>query len=347
MDRKTLLDALTAVWTTVPDDPHFHVPVAEINVTPTSIADDLWYDLVIRNSRVNILPEIFMPNDVPSLKHVNSSSGTASPASGVTWDCAAFRFTKSDAVFTTISYWATNILEDLLVPIKRAGAIPTSARLCSSSSQPTSSRVSHVGPRILARGGVISPIGHAIDFSAPRDIQQMNPTKVAHLQAAHIIPFKVSRYDYTHLLFDEFAIGIGNVNGRYLLRKLDLGGAAVGFIRDSADGGEIVFGTGPQGNHIALPDGELLNVQLAIGRVLHASGACELISRILKDEDDYNEGIVKDASSAARISAFALKLKLKRLQDKILRLANFSSAARRSLESLQARKLVASAAVTL
>ncbi|KAK9235558.1 hypothetical protein V1525DRAFT_348075, partial [Lipomyces kononenkoae] len=203
---------------------------------------------------------------------------------------------------------------------------------------------------ILARDGVISPIGQAIDDSAPLDIQQSNPTKVTHLQAAHIIPFTVSRYRtmqrllsmfagssnlqsklrgvsinspsnifctdcYTHLLFDEFAIGIETANGRYWLRKLDLGRAAVGFIRDSADGDEICFAIGPEGNHIAVPDGELLNIHLAIGRVLRASGAGEIISRILKDEDDYNEGIVRDASSAARISAFAPKLKLNRLQD--------------------------------
>ncbi|KAK9235557.1 hypothetical protein V1525DRAFT_258615 [Lipomyces kononenkoae] len=162
MDRKTLLDALTAVWTVVPDDAHFRVPVADHQCdirllilsllnhgySPTSIADDLWYDLVIRNNRMNILSEIFMPNDVPSLKNVNSSSGTVSPAGGVTWDRAAIRFTHSDAVFTTISYWATNILEDLLIPIKREGGIPASARLGSSSSQSSSSRDSHVRPRV-------------------------------------------------------------------------------------------------------------------------------------------------------------------------------------------------------
>ncbi|KAK9482072.1 hypothetical protein V1527DRAFT_455392 [Lipomyces starkeyi] len=364
MDQKTLLEALTTVWTVVPDDARFHVPVAnqqcDIRLlirsllnhgySPNSIADDLWYDLIIRNNRVKILSKFFVANDVSSLLDIKSSSGTISPADGATWHCAALRFTQSDGLWTTILYWATNILEDMLIPMKRGGGIPASAHSGFSSDRSPSSRDSHIKPRILARDGVISPVSQAIDESAPLDIMRSNRSRVTRLYAAHIIPFMVSKYtrmqrllsmfagstnlqsklrgtsinspsnmfcadDYNHLLFDEFAIGIEKINGKYWLRKLDMERAANGIIGDRADGDEIVFGKGPQGNHIALPDRELLNIHLAIGRVLHASGAGEVISKILRDEEDYNEGNVKDASSAARISALALNLELKRLQD--------------------------------
>ncbi|KAK9325831.1 hypothetical protein V1517DRAFT_365102 [Lipomyces orientalis] len=159
---------------------------------------------------------------------------------------------------------------------------------------------------MLAMDGVVSPVGQAISDSAPLDTRQSNRTRVVHLQAAHIMPFMVFRYTKLQRLLSMFAGGTNLQSKLYWLRELDVKLAANGFIGHRPDGDEIIFGMGPQGNDIALPDGELLNIHLDLAIV---------ISKILMDEEDYNEGNMKDTSSAARISALALSLELKRLQD--------------------------------
>ncbi|KAK9388163.1 hypothetical protein V1515DRAFT_597905 [Lipomyces mesembrius] len=86
------------------------------------------------------------------------------------------------------------------------------------------------------------------------------------------------------------------------------------YISHCLDGEEVMFGTGPRGHEIDLPDGELFNIHLAIAKVLHASGAGEAISKILQDEEEFDEGIVEDGPSAARISAFAVRIALQEVQ---------------------------------
>ncbi|KAK9350473.1 hypothetical protein V1505DRAFT_314652, partial [Lipomyces doorenjongii] len=201
---------------------------------------------------------------------------------------------------------------------------------------------------ILARDGVASPLGGAIDRSAPHDIRQSAPDRVAKLEAAHIMPIMLSKYPLmqkllsmfagtnveavlrgkrinspsnifctdhdTHLLFDEFIVGIQYLNGQYLLRKIVQEEAQGAYISHCLDGEEVMFGTGPRGHEIEFPDGELFNIHLAIAKVLHASGAGEVIGKILQDEEDFNEGIVEDGPSAARISAFALRMALQEVQ---------------------------------
>ncbi|KAK9359376.1 hypothetical protein V1504DRAFT_470387 [Lipomyces starkeyi] len=171
---------------------------------------------------------------------------------------------------------------------------------------------------ILARDGVISPLGRAIDRSAPHDIRQSAPDRVAKLEAAHIMPIMLSKCSTiqkflsmfadhdTHLLFDEFVIGVQYLNGQYWLRKIvqEEQGAN---ISHCLDGEEVIFGTGPRGHEIDLPDGELFNIHLTIAKVPYASGAGDVTSKILQDEEDFNEGIVEDEASAARISAFAVR----------------------------------------
>ncbi|KAK9318796.1 hypothetical protein V1517DRAFT_377031 [Lipomyces orientalis] len=283
MDQKTLLDALTTVWTIVPDDARFHVPVANHQYgvrllilsllnhgySPNSIADDLWYDLVIRNNRVNLLSEFFVLNDVSSLMDIKSSSGTLPPADGTTWHCQ---------------------------PSDSLNLMAYGRQYCT-------------GPRILARDGVVSPVGQAIDNSAPLavrpplDVRQSNRARVVRLS-----------YNTVHGV-QNLRLGLKTLTEGTGCANLAVERAAYGFIGDRSNGDEIIFGMAPQANHIALPDGELFNIHLAIGRVRHASGAGEVISKIMRDEEDYNEGNVKDASSAARISALELKLELKRLED--------------------------------
>ncbi|KAK9384193.1 hypothetical protein V1515DRAFT_446902 [Lipomyces mesembrius] len=117
----------------------------------------------------------------------------------------------------------------------------------------------------------------------------------------------------SHLQFDKFDIGVEYLDERYFLRKLSLN-RLPGPIALCQDGEEVFFGNGPHGDTVDWPDGELFNIHYAIGKVLHASGAGEVIDKILRDEEDYNDGIVANETSAARISAFSLKMALKEVK---------------------------------
>ncbi|KAK9367470.1 hypothetical protein V1509DRAFT_150387 [Lipomyces kononenkoae] len=196
---------------------------------------------------------------------------------------------------------------------------------------------------------MISPVGRAIDKSAPRHIRQTAPERVVRLQAAHIMPFKLAKHSamqslmsmfadtsvetilrdrginspsnifctdpITHQSFDLFVIGVEYLNGQYMLRKIVPEDADEGpFMSHCQDGEPVIFGTGLEGNTVDLPDGELFNIHLAIARVLHASGAGKVINNILQDEENYNNGNVKDEASAARISAFAVTMALLGMQ---------------------------------
>ncbi|KAK9242906.1 hypothetical protein V1506DRAFT_463946 [Lipomyces tetrasporus] len=233
----------------------------------------------------------------------------------------------------------------MLFPIRRDGAIPESL---SSSRMSSSAGASSLRSRILERDGVVSPVGRAIDRSAPKDLRQSGLGRVDILEVAYIMHLLVSKYSrmqnllsmfagtngktklesltinsprnmfctdhFTHTLFDEFVIGVEHLNGKFWLRKL-IPRAALGNIGVCQNGEEVIFGHGPLGLTIDLPDGELFNIHLAIGRVLRMSGVGEIISKILREEENYNDGYVIDEASDARISGFALKMALNRLQE--------------------------------
>ncbi|KAK9372016.1 uncharacterized protein V1513DRAFT_453743 [Lipomyces chichibuensis] len=118
---------------------------------------------------------------------------------------------------------------------------------------------------------------------------------------------------FTHTLFDKFIIGVEYVNQQYKLRKVVTRKAVGPFIARAQDGEELLFGRGPEGATMDLPDGELFNIHLSIADVLHASGAGEVIEKVLQDEDDY-KGIVKDEGSCSKILAFALRQALNGLK---------------------------------
>ena len=64
--------------------------------------------------------------------------------------------------------------------------------------------------------------------------------------------------------------------------------AGPGFIR-LCDGDPIIFGKGPEASRLGTgPLPRLCNLQLAVARVLHMSGAAELIAQIKKEGDDSN-----------------------------------------------------------
>ncbi|KAK9237141.1 hypothetical protein V1525DRAFT_173594 [Lipomyces kononenkoae] len=308
-----------------------------------SIADDLWSRLVVLRSRVDHLSVFFPVVDVPSLFDLTSTCGRISP-NGITWREASVGFSESNELIRTMLEWTKNIFDNLLFPMRRWYAIPPSLK---SSSRSSSSRNSSVRALILRRDGPLSPIGRGIDTSAWEDLQDANPERVSRLEAAHIMPSMLSSYSpmqsllsmfagsnlksrligksitgpsnifctdgFTHLLFDQFVIGVEYVNDQYRLRKV-VARKARGLISRFQDGDELVFGPGQEGTTIDLPDGELFNIHLAIANVLHASGAGEVINKILQDEDDYKEGIVKYEATSARILAFALQQALNGLQ---------------------------------
>ncbi|KAK9319216.1 hypothetical protein V1517DRAFT_333252 [Lipomyces orientalis] len=359
MDFRTLLDGLRLVCMLLPhDDDSYMINVANQHYDgrrlisallnhgrcPPSIADDLWHEIVLHD-RLNKLSTFLVADDVSSLGDVTCSSGQISPADGITWLDAAVEFSKSQDLVRAMWEWALKVFENLFVPIRRGGPISASLKSSRSSS---SSRDSNVRVRILARDGPISPVGRAIDESAPEDFLDSFSDRVEELEAAHIMPLMLSRYSTmqkllsmfagtnveailkgnninsssnlfctdhgTHLKFDEFIVGIEYLNDRYWLRKVVARKARGAYIAQCQDGEEITFGLGPQGHAIDLPDGELFNIHLAIANVLHASGAGEVINKVLQDEAEFNDGIVEDEASASRISAFALKMALLREQ---------------------------------
>ncbi|KAK9238783.1 hypothetical protein V1525DRAFT_425141 [Lipomyces kononenkoae] len=216
----------------------------------------------------------------------------------------------------------------MLLPLRQGSAIPPSLRSASGSS---SSRDASVRARVLRRDGPISPLGQAIDFSAAEYILNANPERVERLEAAHIMPFMVAKYSSMQTLLSMFAgtnlwtiLKDKNINspcnifctnhGTHELFDEFVIGALGPFITHCQDGEELVFGNGPEGTTIDLPDGELFNIHLAIANVLHASGAGEVIDKVLQDEEEYKEGTVTDEVSGSRILAFALRQALNGLK---------------------------------
>ncbi|KAK9262444.1 hypothetical protein V1519DRAFT_384773, partial [Lipomyces tetrasporus] len=167
--------------------------------------------------------------------------------------------------------------------------------------------------------GITSPLGKAIDKSAPDEIRETERENIDLLESAHIMPvmaYKNSRIqpllsvfagtdvktklrgrdinspcnlfctdNTTHRMFNEFCIGVEclNENGvQYKLCKF-VPERLCGRTWRCQDGEDVVFGKGPQGRTIDLPDGELFNIHLAIGRVLHSSRVGEMINKVLID----------------------------------------------------------------
>ncbi|KAK9238493.1 hypothetical protein V1525DRAFT_375014 [Lipomyces kononenkoae] len=220
MDFRPLLDALRLLCNFLPEDVEFDVPAANHQYNcrrltfallhegrnPSSIADNLWNSIVHLRGRVNRLSTfIVAEGPAASLLDVTSSSGRISPASGLTWQTAALDLSQSEELMRIMREWAINIFERLLLPMRLYSQIPESVKSSSSSRKSKSSRDSDVKDIILARDGMISPVGRAVDKSAPRHIRQTAPERVVQLQAAHIMPFKLAKYSTMQSLLSMFA----------------------------------------------------------------------------------------------------------------------------------------------
>ncbi|KAK9323808.1 hypothetical protein V1517DRAFT_87362 [Lipomyces orientalis] len=270
--------------------------------------------LVKSRSQVDLLKRVIDVESVSSLCTISSSIGRIAPAYGRTWEAAAVRFSNSERLSEIMVEWVETIFEHMLFPIRRDGAIPESLN---GSGMSSSAGASSLRSRLLDRDGIVSPVGRAIDRSAPKCLRQSGLGRVDILEVAYIMHLLVSKYSrmqnllsmfagtnvkpklngqainsprnmfctdhFTRTLFDEFFIGVEHLNGKFWLRKLRPR-AALGNIGVCQNGEEVIFGHGPLGLTIDLPDGELFNIHLAIGRVLHMSGLGEIISNIPRDE---------------------------------------------------------------
>ncbi|KAK9388845.1 hypothetical protein V1515DRAFT_614356 [Lipomyces mesembrius] len=127
----------------------------------------------------------------------------------------------------------------------------------------TASRPKDLKEMLPARDGRCSLVGRIMDDAGPVPNSPL-PNGMATLQVAHIIPFSARRHATTHEAFDAFKFGL-ELPTRTLPSS----------VSRHFDGEELLFGQGPE--QVALPSALLCNIQLAVGRVLLASGAAETI----------------------------------------------------------------------
>ncbi|KAK9494038.1 hypothetical protein V1508DRAFT_445071 [Lipomyces doorenjongii] len=95
----------------------------------------------------------------------------------------------------------------------------------------------------------------------------------------------------SHQAFDKFKFGVECQSDRYFLRMLVQRWSLPPTFSRHFEGEELLFGQGPE--QVALPSARLCNIQLAVGRVLRASGAADAIDKILEDEEDLSYGTWK------------------------------------------------------
>ncbi|KAK9251892.1 hypothetical protein V1507DRAFT_259910 [Lipomyces tetrasporus] len=196
----------------------------------------------------------------------------------------------------------------MLINMRIRGRTPTPTN------RSTGSRPKDLKKMLLARDGRFSVVGGIMDNTGP--MPTAPPANgMATLQVVHIIPFSASRriplrlmlskfvgQDMENLLtgggindpsnalllnpdahqaFDSFAFGLECQNDRYFLRMLVPRWSLPPTFSRHFEGEELFFGQGPE--HVALPSALLCNIQLAVGRVLRASGAAETIDKIEED----------------------------------------------------------------
>ncbi|KAK9325314.1 hypothetical protein V1517DRAFT_314574 [Lipomyces orientalis] len=166
MDFRPLLDALRHTCTLLPENDDFMIHAANQQYdgrrltlallnhgrSPSSIADNLWHEIVLLPNRVNKLSMLFVADGVSSLIDVTSSSGRISPAGGVTWRDAAVKFSQSKELMRIVLDWVTKVFEYVLFPIRRYRPIPSTLKSSSSTRKSnSSSRDSNVRSRVSMR----------------------------------------------------------------------------------------------------------------------------------------------------------------------------------------------------
>ncbi|KAK9320191.1 hypothetical protein V1517DRAFT_354647 [Lipomyces orientalis] len=200
--------------------------------------------------------------------------------------------------------------------------------------------------KLLERDGWFSRVGYVMDFDAPAHITPIPGAAASVLEAALIIPLSASKNhslrrtlsifagqdmevlltaanindssnalllasDTHRYYFGAFRFGLECRDKKYFIRRLAEDRVLNGDVLAHVDGEEILFGQ--ESHEIAKPSPLLCNVHLAVGHVLRNSGAAEMISKILQDEESFNDGNV-DGDYWYRVSASYLDRELTALQ---------------------------------
>ncbi|KAK9384912.1 hypothetical protein V1515DRAFT_541028 [Lipomyces mesembrius] len=302
---------------------------------PNGMSDDLWTCLTNTYGKRAQLSQFLSPVG-GSFSRVTSLRGFT-PRTPLTWDDVAERFQRL-TFLDELTRWTCPFYVDMLINMKGRGKTPTPTN------RSTASRPKNLKEMLLARDGRFSVVGRIMDDAGPVPNSEL-PNGMARLHVARIIPFSASRrnplrfmlskfagQDMEDLLtgqgindpsnallldamtletFDAFKVGLECQNDRYFLRMLVPRRTLPISVSHHFEGEELFFGRGPE--QVALPSALLCNIQLAVGRVLRASGAAETIDKILEDEENLNCGNL-EGDYGLRVNASYLERELRALQ---------------------------------
>ncbi|KAK9312476.1 hypothetical protein V1522DRAFT_371985 [Lipomyces starkeyi] len=302
---------------------------------PNGMSNDLWTRLTNTYGKRVQLSQFLSPVG-GSFSRVTNLRGFT-PRAPLTWDDVAERF-QSLTFLDELARWTCPFYVDMLINMKGRGKTPAPTN------RSTASRPKNLKEMLLARDGRFSVVGRIMDDEGPVPNSPL-PNGMATLETAHIIPFNASRHNpmrfmlskfagqdmenlltgqgindpsnallldpTTHQAFDKFKFGLECQNDRYFLRMLVQTRTLPSSVSRHFEGEELFFGQGPE--QVALPSSLLCNVQLAVGRVLRASGAAETIDKILEDEENLNCGNL-EGDYGLRVSASYLERELRALQ---------------------------------
>ncbi|KAK9364460.1 hypothetical protein V1509DRAFT_636304 [Lipomyces kononenkoae] len=321
------------------NDSHDAIPIAHAlldeGYDSNGMSDDLWTRLTNTYAKRRQLSEILTPVG-GTWSRVTSLRGLT-PRASLTWDDVAKRF-EHLTFLDEVTRWTRPFFVDMLINMRARGRTPTPTN------RSTASRPKNLKNTLIARDGRFSVVGGMMDNTGP--IPAVPPANgMARLHVAHIIPFNASRRiplrhmlskfagqdmedlltghgindpsnallldATTHEAFDAFEFGLECQDDRYFLRMLVPTWSQPPTVSRHLEGDELFFGQGPE--QVTLPSALLCNIQLAVGRVLRASGAAETIDKILEDEESLNCGNL-EGDYGLRVGASYLERELRALQ---------------------------------
>ncbi|KAK9234726.1 hypothetical protein V1525DRAFT_391146 [Lipomyces kononenkoae] len=321
------------------NDSHDAIPIAHAlldeGYDSNGMSNDLWTRLTNTYAKRRQLSEILTPVG-GTWSRVTSLRGLT-PRASLTWDDVAKRF-EHLTFLDEVTRWTRPFFADMLINMRARGRTPTPTN------RSTASRPKNLKNALIARDGRFSVVGGMMDNTGP--VPAVPPANgMARLHVAHIIPFNASRRiplrqmlskfagqdmedlltghgindpsnallldATTHEAFDAFEFGLECQDDRYFLRMLVPTWSQSPTVSRHLEGDELFFGQGPE--QVTLPSALLCNIQLAVGRVLRASGAAETIDKILEDEESLKCGNL-EGDYGLRVGASYLERELRALQ---------------------------------
>ncbi|KAK9323689.1 hypothetical protein V1517DRAFT_319572 [Lipomyces orientalis] len=301
----------------------------------SGMSNDLWTQLTNTSAKRRQLSQLLTPVG-GTWSRVATLRGLT-PRTSLTWDDVATHFERL-TFLDEITRWTRPFYVDLLINMRARGRTPTPTN------RSTASRPKDLKNMLLARDGRYSVVGGIMDNTGP--VPAEPPANgMARLHVVHIIPFSASHRTplrimlskfagqdienlitgqgindpsnallldaTTHEAFNAFKFGLECQSGRCFLRMLLPSWSQPPTVSRHLEGEELFFGQGPE--QVALPSALLCNIQLAVGRVLRASGAAEAIDKILEDEESLSCGNL-EGDYGLRVSASYLDRELRALQ---------------------------------